>query len=146
MHVAHVHLVPLDQLTGAKLVDVHGFAKDQPLYVFCRSGGRARQAAQQLEKEGFTECCVVEGGTLAWAEAGLPVNRGTSRVLPLERQVRIAAGALVLTGVLLARFLHPAFIWLSAFIGAGLIFAGLTDWCGMGLLLARMPWNRGGPR
>jgi len=86
----------------------------------------------------------VEGGTMAWAEAGLPVSRGKSRVISLERQVRIAAGFLVLSGVLLSQFVNPAFIWLSGFIGAGLIFAGSTDWCGMGMLIARMPWNQSG--
>jgi hypothetical protein len=70
------------------------------------------------------------------------VTRGAARVISLERQVRIAAGSLVLTGVLLTYFVHPGFIVLSAFVGAGLVFAGVTDWCGMGLLLAKMPWNQ----
>jgi len=142
VHVPGVHLMPLDRLDAARLAGTGDFAKEKPLYILCRSGGRAKQAAQQLEKEGFTQCHVVEGGTLAWAEAGLPVNRGASSVISLERQVRIAAGAIVLTGVLLGYFVNPAFIWLSGFIGAGLMFAGITDWCGMGLLLARMPWNQ----
>ena len=81
---------------------------------------------------------------MAWAEAGLPVNRGSSKVISLERQVRIAAGAIVLTGVLLAHFVHPTFIWLSGLVGAGLTFAGITDWCGMGMLIAKMPWNQRG--
>jgi rhodanese-related sulfurtransferase len=84
---------------------------------------------------------VVEGGTLAWIEAGLPVTRGTAKVISLERQVRIAAGALVLTGVLLGWFVHPPFFGLAGFVGAGLVFAGITDFCGMGLLLAKLPWN-----
>ena len=67
---------------------------------------------------------------------------GGSRVISLERQVRIAAGSLVLLGVALGLLVHPAFIGLAAFVGAGLVFAGVTDWCGMGLLLARMPWNQ----
>jgi hypothetical protein len=71
----------------------------------------------------------------------LPVTRGVVKVISLERQVRIAAGSLVLVGVLLAIFVHPYFIGLSAFVGAGLVFAGITDWCGMGLLLAKLPWN-----
>ena len=69
------------------------------------------------------------------------MDRGAGRVISLERQVRIAAGSLVLTGVILAWFVNPCFIGLSAFVGAGLIFAGITDWCGMGLLLAKLPWN-----
>ncbi|MCE0521452.1 MAG: rhodanese family protein, partial [Methylacidiphilales bacterium] len=101
----------------------------------------ASKAAEKLAKEGLNNAVVVEGGTLAWIDAGLPVNRGTTKVISLERQVRIVAGSLVLTGVLLAIFVHPYFIGLSAFVGAGLIFAGITDWCGMGLLLARLPWN-----
>ena len=74
-------------------------------------------------------------------EAGLPVVRG-KKAISLERQVRIAAGSLVLLGVLLGWLVHPAFIGLSAFVGAGLVFAGVTDTCGMGMMLARMPWNQ----
>jgi hypothetical protein len=69
------------------------------------------------------------------------VVRGTSKVIALERQVRIAAGAMVLSGVLLSQFVNPAFIWLAGFVGGGLIFAGITDWCGMGILISKMPWN-----
>jgi rhodanese-related sulfurtransferase len=116
--------------------------KNQPVYLLCRSGQRATKAADKFAKEGFSQPVVVEGGTLAWIEANLPVTRGQTRVISLERQVRIAAGAIVLTGVLLARFVNFNFIWLSGFVGAGLIFAGITDFCGMGLLLARMPWNK----
>ena len=144
VHIPGVRLVPLDRLDAGELTSVNGFAKDCPVYIFCRTGSRARQAAKKLEKGGFTECHVVEGGTIAWIEAGLPVNRGQGRVISLERQVRIAAGFIVLTGVILAQIIHPAFIWLSAFIGVGLIFAGITDWCGMGILVARMPWNQRG--
>jgi rhodanese-related sulfurtransferase len=144
IHVPDVQLAPLDQLGANTLARVTGFAKDQPLYIFCRSGNRAKQAAEKLEKSGYEQCHVVEGGTMAWAEAGLPVTRGTSKVISLERQVRIAAGAIVLTGVLLAHFVNPAFIWLSGFVGAGLLFAGITDLCGMGMLIAKLPWNQRG--
>ena len=144
IHVPGVHLAPLDRLDPTKLARVNGFAKDQAIFIFCRSGNRANLAAQRLEKGGYERCSVVEGGTMAWAEAGLPVDRGASKVMPLERQVRIAAGAIVLGGVLLAHFVNPAFVWLSGFIGAGLIFAGITDWCGMGMIIAKMPWNERG--
>lgn len=143
IHAPGVHLMPLDRLDAAHLVSTGGFSKTRPVYILCHSGGRARQAAAKLEQSGFEKCCVVEGGTSAWAAAGLPVNRGASRVISLERQVRIAAGFLVFSGVILSQVVNPAFIWLSGFVGAGLIFAGATDWCGMGMLIARMPWNQG---
>ena len=145
VHVTGVHLAPLDSLDASGLATVNGFGKDQPLYIFCRSGNRAKQAADKLEKSGYQQCQVVEGGTMAWIEAGLPVTRGTGTVISLERQVRIAAGTIVVSGVLLAYFVNPAFIWLSGFIGAGLTFAGITDWCGMGMLISRMPWNQARP-
>jgi rhodanese-related sulfurtransferase len=84
----------------------------------------------------------VEGGTLAWEAAGLPLVHGARKAISLERQVRIAAGFLVLVGAVLAMVVHPYFAGLSAFIGAGLMFSGITDTCGMAMVLARMPWNQ----
>jgi hypothetical protein len=83
----------------------------------------------------------IEGGTMAWTTANLPVVRG-KKTISLERQVRIAAGSLVVIGCTLGFFVHPLGYVLATFIGAGLVFAGVTDTCGMGMLLARMPWNR----
>ena len=84
-----------------------------------------------------------QGSTAASAQTGVREVAASERgVIPLERQVRIAAGLLVLLGIGLAWHIHPAFLALSAFVGAGLVFSGLTDWCGMGMLLARMPWNQ----
>lgn len=140
LHVSGARLVPLDQLQPAQFA-TEGNGLDEPLYVLCRSGGRARQATEQLHAAGCTQAVVVEGGTLACEQAGLPVVRG-KKAMSLERQVRIAAGALVLTGAVLGYFVHPYWIGLSAFVGAGLIFAGITDTCGMGMLIARMPWNQ----
>jgi rhodanese-related sulfurtransferase len=138
VHVPQARSVPLDELKP----DLLQLQKDQPVYLLCRSGQRATKAADKFTKDGFAQPVVVEGGTLAWIEANLPVTRGQTRVISLERQVRIAAGAIVLTGVLLARFVNFNFIWLSGFVGAGLIFAGITDFCGMGLLIAKLPWNK----
>jgi len=138
VHVPQARSIPLDELKP----DALSLPKDQPVYLLCRSGQRATKAAEKLAGAGFAQPVVVTGGTLAWIDAGLPVNRGTTKVMSLERQVRIAAGALVLTGILLGWFVHRGFFGLSAFVGAGLIFAGVTDFCGMGLLLAKMPWNR----
>ena len=141
VHVPRARNIPLDRFDPKSLLASGQVTKDQPVYLLCRTGGRASKAAEKLVKDGFENAVVVEGGTLAWIEAGLPVNRGTAKVISLERQVRIAAGSLVVIGVLLAVFVHPYFIGLSAFVGAGLVFAGITDFCGMGLLLAKLPWN-----
>jgi rhodanese-related sulfurtransferase len=138
VHVPQAQSIPLDELKPGSLL----LSKDQPVYLLCRSGQRASKAAEKFIKEGFVQPIVVEGGTLAWIDAGLPVTRGTVKVISLERQVRIVAGAIVFTGVLLAQFVDHRFIWLSGFVGAGLVFAGISDFCGMGLLLAKMPWNR----
>jgi hypothetical protein len=83
----------------------------------------------------------VDGGTLACEAAGLPLVRG-KRTLSLDRQVRIAIGLLVLLGAVLGWTVHAAFVALSAFCGAGLIFAGITDRCPLAMAIARMPWNR----
>ena len=143
MHAVPARNVPLDRLDPAALAAGNGSAKD-PLYVICQSGGRSRQACEKLIKAGCMNVVNVEGGTLAWQQCGLAVVRG-KKTISLERQVRIAAGGLICVGAALGLWLHPAFIALSAFVGAGLVFAGVTDTCGMGLLLARMPWNRSGP-
>lgn len=139
VHVAFARNVPLDQLDAAKLA---ASRDGSALYVICRSGSRGKQACEKFLAAGFTNVVNVEGGTLAWAECGLPVVRG-QKAMSLERQVRIAAGSLVLLGVLLGFLAHPILFGLAAFVGVGLVFAGVTDTCGMGLLLARMPWNQG---
>lgn len=142
VHVPQARLEPLDLFQSGGSIAALGLPQDQPIYLLCQSGTRAGNAAAKLQQAGYAQAVVVEGGTLGWIKAALPVTRGESKVIGLERQVRIAAGSLVLTGVLLAWFVHPYFIALSGFVGAGLIFAGITDWCGMGLLLAKAPWNQ----
>ena len=141
VHVEVARNVPLDQLDVEALMQAHTGLGNEPLYVICRSGGRGQQACEKFFKAGFSNVMNVEGGTMACVEAGLPVVRG-KRTISLERQVRIAAGLLTLLGAVLGWFVNPAFIGLSAFVGVGLIFAGITDTCGMGMILARMPWNR----
>ena len=140
VHVPFARNVPLDQLDAAQ-VTAGRSAASQPLYVVCRSGSRGKQACEKLQAAGYTQVVNVEGGTLAWDQAGLPVVRGT-KAMSLERQVRIAAGSLVLIGSLLGAFVNLYWIGLAAFVGAGLVFAGITDTCGMGMLLAKMPWNQ----
>ncbi len=143
VHAVGARNVPLSDLDPAAVAAGRSAAAG-PLYVICQSGGRGRQACERLQAAGLADVVNVEGGTRAWVESGLPVHRG-ERAISLERQVRIAAGLLVLIGAFLGYFVHPYLIGLSAFVGAGLVFAGLTDTCGMGLLLARMPWNRVAP-
>ena len=99
------------------------------------------KVSQKLEAAGFSNIINIEGGTSAWQDANLPVVKG-KKAMSLERQVRIAAGSLVVIGAAVGQFVHPGGFGLSAFIGAGLVFAGVTDTCGMGMMIAKMPWNR----
>ncbi len=139
VHVSFARNVPLDQLDAVKIAAGRKGA-GQPLYVICRSGSRGQQACEKLLAAGYVNVINVEGGTLAWDQESLPVVRG-KKAVSLERQVRIAAGSLVLVGSVLT-FFSPYWIVLPAFVGSGLVFAGITDTCGMGMLLARMPWNQ----
>jgi rhodanese-related sulfurtransferase len=141
LHCPFARNVPLSDLDPKAVMTSHNGTASALLYVICRSGSRGKQACEKFLAAGYTNVVNVEGGTLSWAECGLPVNRG-KKAISLERQVRIAAGTLVVLGAVLGYFVHPYLIGLSAFIGAGLVFAGVTDTCGMGLMLARMPWNR----
>jgi rhodanese-related sulfurtransferase len=141
IHAEGAQLVPLDALDPKEIMSTLNGSADEPLYVICQSGGRAAKAIERFHSAGFHNVFNIAGGTTAWEHAGLPVVRGTKTVISLERQVRIAAGALVLVGAALGWHFHPAFHAVSAFVGAGLVFAGVTDWCGMGMLLAKMPWN-----
>ena len=137
----HAHNVPLDSLDPNVLMSNRNGSTGKPLYVICMSGKRGEKACEALVKAGYSDVVNVEGGTRAWVAAGLPVNRGR-KVMSLERQVRIAAGFLAFLGGTLALTVHPYWAGLSAFVGAGLMFAGITDTCAMGLLIAKMPWNR----
>lgn len=135
--------IPFDRLDPEALKSVMG--TDDPVYCLCQTGTRSQLAADRLRAAGFRHVVHVDGGTNAWLAAGLPVVHGGRSVISLERQVRIASGALVVLGVLAGVFMHPAGYWVAAFIGAGQAFAGATNFCGMSRLLARMPWNRTAP-
>lgn len=104
--------------------------------------GRARKAIEKFRRAGFENCVLVEGGTQAWIDAGLPVNRGKSKILPLMRQVQITVGAISAMGAVLALAVNPWFALIPIVTGCGLLFAGLTGFCGLALVLAKMPWNR----
>ncbi len=136
--VAAAKHVPLGRLAESAAA----WDRESPVLLVCKSGKRASQGAEQLLKMGFRNVRVLEGGTEAYRTAGLPMKNLDSGVWSLERQVRFLAGGLVTLGVALGAFVHPYFFGLAAFIGLGLMVAAVTDFCGMGMLLARMPWNR----
>jgi rhodanese-related sulfurtransferase len=143
VHAEGARLMPLDKLDATTLKQQLGGGNGdgRAVYLICRSGDRSKRAADQLTGQGLENVYVVEGGTQAWEAAGLAVKRGR-KTISLERQVRIGAGSLVITGVLLGWLVHPLLYLLSAFVGAGLVFAGVTDTCGMAMMLAKMPWNQ----
>lgn len=118
--------------------------KNRKVYVYCASGNRSREAVQRLETLGFRNLVNVEGGLREYEKCGGTILR-LRRSLPIMQQVQVTAGVLVLTGTLLAWFVHPAFLFLTGFVGTGLIFAGLSGFCGMAKVLSRMPWNRTQP-
>jgi rhodanese-related sulfurtransferase len=131
--------LPLSRLEEAELA-VH---QGKPVLFHCRSGARTAGNADRLAaKAGSCEAYIVEGGLDAWRQAGLPVAEDRRQPLELMRQVQIAAGSLVLLGVVLGTFVSPWLYGLSGFVGAGLVFAGVTGTCGMANLLRLMPWNR----
>jgi rhodanese-related sulfurtransferase len=140
-HIAGAMLRPLERLDAAVFAGQLN-SEDSAVYVVCRGGTRARSAIVKLESAGLKNCVLLEGGIEAWARCGYELQRGARKAISLERQVRIAAGSLVLIGLALGFMVARGFFGLSAFVGAGLVFAGLTDFCGMGMLLARMPWNQ----
>lgn len=136
-HIPGAVNIPLEQIE-ARLADTD---PGLPIVLICKSGMRARLAAGLLAPS-RDEVSVLEGGTSAWAAAGLPLVVCTKTRWSLERQVRLAAGLIVLLGAVLAVVVSPYWVYLCGFLGLGLTFAGLTDFCPMGLLLARLPWNR----
>lgn len=140
-HVACARLLPLDQLDASAFLRQRG-GSDRPLYVICQSGMRAGKAIGKFKHAGFQRCVLVEGGTQAWIDAGLPVECGEVKVLPLIRQVQIAIGLCTVAGAGLALWADPAFAWIPLFMGAGVLMAGLTGCCPLAILIAKMPWNR----
>jgi len=140
MRIGGSHLVPLDSLDH-ETVKARSAAADQCVLV-CRSGKRAEQAFQKLQAAGLENLTVLDGGVMAWESAGLPLERSASNRLPLMRQVQLIIGVLALLGSVLALTVHKNFALLPAFLGAGLTMAGATGWCGLAILLSKMPWNK----
>ncbi|HUJ71938.1 MAG TPA: rhodanese-like domain-containing protein [Verrucomicrobiae bacterium] len=141
VHIPGARLLPLDKLDAAAFL-ANRRKTDVPLCILCVSGVRAAKAREKFQRAGFAECVVVEGGIDAWIQAGLPVQRGESRVIPMIRQVQITVGVLSATGAALALGVNTWFAVIPLITGCGLLFAGLTGTCGLALILAKMPWNR----
>jgi rhodanese-related sulfurtransferase len=137
-HIALAHSVPLDSLPGALQAQA-----GETVIFHCQSGARtSNNAARLVQAASPARAYVIEGGIKGWKQAGLLTVEDKSQPLPLMRQVQIAAGLLILLGVVLGYTLSGGFFLLSGFVGAGLLFAGLTGFCGMARLLKIMPWNR----
>jgi rhodanese-related sulfurtransferase len=135
-HIPDAQNVPLSALSELEV-------NAAPAVIFhCRSGARTAANKAQLARAATCATYLIDGGLDAWRSAGLPIVVDRRQPLELMRQVQLAAGGLVLIGVALGFLVAPAFFGLSAFVGAGLMFAGATGWCGMARLLALMPWNR----
>jgi rhodanese-related sulfurtransferase len=143
VHVDFARNVPLDRIDPE---EIQALAGSDPVYVVCKSGNRSQKACEKLVAAGLKDVISIEGGTTACEAAGVPVVRGR-KAMSLERQVRVAAGAMVAIGAALAAF-GPDLLWqrigagLAGFVGCGLVFAGITDTCGMAMLIAKMPWNQ----
>lgn len=139
VHIRGAYNVPLDRL-GEHGREIRAQVAE-PVVLICQSGQRARKAEEALRVAGMPNLHVLDGGVNGWVAAGKPVVRGAER-MSLERQVRITAGGLAATGGILALAVNPLFALLPAFVGSGLVFAGVTDTCTMAMLLARLPYNR----
>ncbi|MGJ8676151.1 MAG: rhodanese-like domain-containing protein [Akkermansiaceae bacterium] len=136
-HIAGSRFFQLDALDPEEVFKL----KEKEIYLLCHSGARAEKAAEMLSRAGGQSLHVIEGGIVAWKAEGCPVLENKS-VMSLERQVRIAAGLLVFSGSVLALVFNQNWLFLPAFVGAGLMFAGISNTCGMGMMIAKMPWNR----
>lgn len=138
-----------EHISGARLVPLSGFNRDDfpkdhgKIGVFhCSSGNRTAQAAPDILGTGFEEVYHLKDGLQGWRQAGLPVQVNRKAPISLQRQVQITAGSLVLLGAVLGALVSPWFYLLSGFVGAGLVFAGVSGTCGMANLLSRLPYNR----
>lgn len=147
----HAH-IPLDELNPTDFMQRHGLDRDAAVYILCRSGKRAAQAAEKFVHDGYRNVNVVEGGIVACEDCGhaikghatgnAPKGQKTGAPISLERQVRIAAGLFAAIGAVLGLTVAPLFTLIPLFVGCGLVFAGVTDRCGMALVLTKAPWNK----
>lgn len=138
-----------EHIYGATLMPLSKFDPNQvprqsspQVVLYCQSSNRSGQAAKKLVAAGFENVIHLEGGINAWKQAGYPTKVNKNAPISIMRQVQIVAGSLVLTGTLLGAFVSPKYLFLSGFVGGGLIFAGTTNTCMMARLLAKLPYNQ----
>ncbi|MEB3309561.1 MAG: rhodanese-like domain-containing protein [Snowella sp.] len=137
-HIPGALLVPLSTFDPQRIP----VEENKPLILYCRSGNRSAQAAQKLFAAGFQEITHLKDGLTGWKQAGYPTQINRNAPISLMRQVQIVAGSLVVTGTVLGAFVSPWFLILSGFVGSGLMFAGITNTCALGMLLAKLPYNQ----
>jgi rhodanese-related sulfurtransferase len=137
-HLSAARSIPLGELTER----AEEVGRNQPVIVMCLGGKRSEEARARLAEMGYPDVKSLEGGLLAWKAAGFPVERSQRKCLPLMQQVQLMIGLGTFVGALLAILANPWFAVIPAFFGAGLIMAGATGWCGLALLMGKMPWNR----
>lgn len=140
-HIAQARHIPMEQLTAGVAAPL----QDAKVIFHCRSGNRTQMSAQILSACVTGDAYVLEGGLDAWKRAGLPVVIDVSQPLELQRQVQIVAGSMIVLGTALGALVSPWFLLLSGFVGAGLMFAGISGFCGLARLLMKMPWNGNSP-
>jgi len=140
-HIAHALPIPLERLAGQPLPVNNATA----VIFYCRSGNRTQINSHILAAHTSCDAYVLEGGLDAWKKSGLPVIVDASQPLELSRQVHIAAGSMIVLGTILGVTVTPWFYALSGFVGAGLLFAGISRFCGLARVLMKMPWNRHTP-
>lgn len=137
-HIEGAVSLPLSRLEAGHVA----LRSETPVAFTCRTGMRTNSNCDRLAAHVGEPAFVLTGGVEAWKKAGLATNADRKAPLEIMRQVQITAGSIVVAGALLAALVNPYFIWLSAAVGAGLVFAGASGWCGMAKLLSLMPWNR----
>ncbi len=142
-----VTFMPLEELNVEAFASLHGITKDTPLYFLCASGRRAQMAAEKFAEAEFANLYVLEGGFAGIKQSNLKlIDKKAGRTgfgsFSIERQVRVIAGSFLLVSLLVSLFAGKAFVWAAIAISCGLVFAGLSNWCGLAILLAKAPWNK----
>lgn len=143
-HVENSINVPLSHFASVA-PGVLNQLKEKNVLILCRSGNRAKLASDQIQQLGYADkvsATVYEGGIIEWKRQGKPVVEKKKNHFPIIRQVNLVAGSMVLSMTILGAYVNPWFLAVSAFFGAGLTFAGATGFCGLGMLLSKMPWNQ----